>query len=314
MEMSDASFLAVHPNHRFLYAVSEDANTVNAFAIEGKTGKLEFLNRVPSRGKGPCHLALDATGRWLAVANYESGSMALMPVESDGRLGEATVVEQHEGEGANTERQRGPHAHEVVFSRDNRFLLLADLGLDRIFVYRFDAGKGTLTANEPAFASVAPGSGVRHLAFHPNGKALYAINEMASTVTAFHYDAGRGTLSAFQTVATLPGTYKGASTTAEIAVNAAGTVLYGSNRGHDSIALFSIDAERLTLTPMEYSPTLGKTPRHFTLDPEGGFLLVGNQDSNEIAVFRVHSNTGQLSPVGRPVGDAHMPACLVFVP
>ncbi len=314
VEMSNPSFLALHPNHRFLYAVSEDANTVSAFAIDAKTGRLAFLNQVSSRGEGPCHLALDATGRWMAVANYESGSMALLPVRPDGRLGEATVVERHEGWSVNPERQRGPHAHAVAFSPDNRFLLLADLGLDRIFVYRFDGGKGSLTPNDPPFTAVAPGAGVRHLAFHPGGKALYAINEMGSTVTAFRYEPGTGALAALQTVATLPEAYKGASTAAEIAVNAAGTVLYGSNRGHDSIALFSIDTEKLTLMPMEYAPTLGKTPRHFTLDPTGGYVLVGNQDSNEIVVFRAHSKTGQLTPVGRPVTGAPSPVCLLFAP
>jgi 6-phosphogluconolactonase len=304
VEISSPSFLALHPNRRFLYAVGEESNTADAFAIDPKTGKLTFLNEVSSQGQGPCHLALDATGRWLAVANYGSGSMAILPVQASGRLGEAKVVERH---GAS-------HAHDVLFSPDNRFLLLADLGLDRIFVYRFDAATGSLAPNDPPYASVAPGAGVRHLAFHPNGRILYAISETASTVTAFRYDPAKGTLESLQTVSTLPPTYKGASTTAEIAVNQAGTALYGSNRGHDSLALFSIDPERFALTPMEYAPTLGKTPRHFALDPTGGYLLVADQDSNEIVVFRVHPKTGQLMPVGRPATDAPLPVCLLFVP
>ncbi|MBZ5620873.1 MAG: lactonase family protein [Acidobacteriia bacterium] len=319
-ESVNPSFLVEQSNHRFLYAVNEDAdgaqpgNTVTAFAIDAKTGKLTLLNQVPSRGEWPCHLALDKTGRWLAVANYGSGTMAIMPVRPDGRLGEAAVVEKHEGSSVNSERQQGPHAHQVVFSPDNRFLLLADLGLDKIFVYRFDAIEGSISPADQPFARVAPGAGVRHLAFHPNGKVVYAINELGSTVTAFRYDPAKGALSDFQSVSTLPEGFKGASTTAEVAVNAAGTVLYGSNRGHDSIAIFSIDPERYTLSAMDHAPTMGKTPRHFALDPTGAHLLVGNQDSNDIVVFRVHPTTGQLTPVGRPITDTPMPVCILFVP
>jgi 6-phosphogluconolactonase len=320
-ESVNPSFLIDDASHRFLYAVNEDnngnrpGNSVSAFSMDTKTGKLTLLNQVTSRGEWPCHLALDKTGRWLAVANYGSGNMALMPVRPDGRLGEATVVERHEGSSVNRERQQGPHAHEVVFSPDNRFLLLADLGLDKIFVYRFDAAKGTIAPAEQPFAKVAPGAGVRHLAFHPNGKILYAISEMGSTVTAFRYDPVKGSLADFQSVSTLPQTFKGASTTAEVAVNAAGTILYGSNRGHDSLAIFSIDPEKFTLMAMDHAPTLGKTPRHFALDPTGGYLLAANQDTNDIVVFRVHPTTGQLTPVvGRPVTDSPMPVCILFVP
>jgi len=316
-ETPNPSFLALHPNHRFLYAVNEGnahGSTVSAFAIDAGTGKLTLLNQVSSRGAGPCHLAVDRSGRWLAVANYESGHLALMPVAADGKLGEATFVERHEGSSVNRARQSGPHAHCVLFAPDNRFLLLADLGLDKIFVYRFDAAKGTLAPADPPFASVAPGAGVRHLAFHPNGRVLYAIDEMASTVTAFHYDPAGGALSDFQAISTLPENFQGRSSTAEIAVNAAGTRLYGSNRGHDSIALFAIDPVKFTLTAMEQTPTLGKTPRHFTLDPDGGYLLAANQDSSDITVFKVHPTTGELTPVGRPVTDAPFPVCILFVP
>ncbi|MBZ5725583.1 MAG: lactonase family protein [Acidobacteriia bacterium] len=307
------SFLAAHPNHRFLYAVNEPTNTVSAFAINPKSARLTLLNQAASRGAAPCHLALDRTGRWLAVANYGSGSVAVLPVGPDGKLGEAAAVVQHHGSGPNPARQKGPHAHCVLFSSDNRFLLAADLGADKIFVYRFDAATGSLTANDPPSASVAPGAGVRHLAFHPNGKVLYAINELASTVTAFGYDALRGALDEMQTVSTLPEGFTGASTTAEIAVNAAGTFVYGSNRGHDSIALLAIDPQRFTLVPMDYAPTLGKTPRHFTLDPTGAYLLAANQDTGTIAVFRVHPHTGQLQPVGRAPTRVPSPVCVLFV-
>ena len=315
-ETLNPSFLAQSPNHKFLYAVNEGGqggNTVSAFAMDAKTGKLTPLNAVSSQGSGPCHLALDATGRWLVVANYNNGTMALLPVHEDGTLGEAKQVEKHEGSSVTPQRQRGPHAHCVVFSPDNRFLLLADLGLDKIFIYRFDATAGTLTANAPAAAQLTAGAGVRHMAFHPNGRVLYSINELGNTVTAFHYEPKEGTLDTFQYVSTLPESFKGTSSTAEIAVNRAGTRLYGSNRGLDSIALFAIDGSRLTLSPLDDTPTLGKNPRHFTLDPSGNFLLVANQDTSDIVVFRVHPRSGQLAPVGKPVKGAAFPVCLLFV-
>jgi 6-phosphogluconolactonase len=315
-ETLNPSFLAVSPDRKFLYAVNEGGrggNTVSAFAMDRITGKLTPLNAVSSAGEGPCHLAVDATGRWLVVANYSNGTMALIPVHADGTLGEAKQVEKHEGESVNPQRQRGPHAHCVVFSPDNRFLLLADLGLDRIFIYRFDAAAGTLAPNDPPAAQMTPGAGVRHLAFHPNGRVLYSINEMGNTVTAFHYDPAKGTLDPFQYAPTLPESFKGNNTTAEIAVNRAGTRLYGSNRGHDSIALFAIDGSRQTVMSLDDTPALGRTPRHFTLDPTGRYLLVANQDSSDIVVFHVHPRSGQLTPAGQPVKGAANPVCLLFV-
>lgn len=187
-ESTNPAFLIENPNHRFLYAANErgkDSNTVSAYAIDRKTGKLTFLNRVPARGAAPCHIAMDRTSKWIAVANYDGGNVAVLPVQADGKLGEASGFDQHEGSGPHS-RQKGPHAHSVFFSADNRFLINADLGLDRVFVYRFDAAAGSITPNDPPFVKVAPGSGPRHLAFHPNGKVLYVISEIGSTVTAFH--------------------------------------------------------------------------------------------------------------------------------
>ena len=314
-ETLNPSFLAEHPNHRFLYAVNEGGqggNTVSAFSIDAASGKLTPLNAVSSQGSGPCHLAIDATGKWLTVANYNNGTMALIPIHADGTVGEAKQVEKHQGSSANPQRQSGPHAHCVLFSPDNRFLLLADLGLDKIFVYKFDAAAGTLTPNDPPSASVAPGAGVRHLAFHPNGRVLYSINEMGNTITAFHYEPKTGVLESFQSETTLPEGFKGNTSTAEVAVNRAGTRVYGSNRGHDTIALFAIDPRHETLSPMDHTSTLGKTPRHFTLDPTGKFLLVANQDTSDISVFKVHPNSGQLTPAGAPVKGAAFPVCLLF--
>jgi 6-phosphogluconolactonase len=314
-ETLNPSFLAEHPNHRFLYAVNEGGdggNKVSAFSIDASTGKLTPLNAVSSQGSGPCHLAIDATGKWLSVANYNNGTMAVLGINTDGTLAEARQVEKHEGSSANPQRQKGPHAHCVLFSPDNRFLLLADLGLDKIFVYKFDAASGAITPNDPPSVSVTPGAGVRHLAFHPSGRILYSINEMGNTVTAFHYDPAKGALEAFQYETTLPEGFKGNTSTAEVAVNRAGTRVYGSNRGNDTIALFAIDSRRETLSPMDHTSTLGKTPRHFTLDPTGKFLLVANQDSSDISVFKVHPSSGQLTPNGPPVKGAAFPVCLLF--
>ncbi len=316
-ESLNPSFLIDDAHHRFVYAVNEGGrggNAVSGFSLDAKTGKLTFLNEMPSNGSGPCHLALDHTGRWLAVANYNNGTMALYPVHEDGRLGEAVAVEKHEGSSVNPGRQRGPHAHEVVFSPDNRFLLQSDLGLDKIFVYRFDAAKGTLTPNDPAFAEVPPGSGVRHMAFHPNGRVLYAIEEMGSNITAFHYDPAKGVLHAFQNISTLPENFKGQNSGAEIAVNRKGTVVYASNRGEDTIAVFNIDPVKMTLSAVDHSPVLGKTPRHFALDPTGQYLFAANQDSNDISMFKVQASTGQLQPASHVVTDLTAPVCVLFVP
>ncbi len=314
-ETTSPSFLAEHPNHKYLYSVNEAGRQgrVSAFAIDAATGKLAPLNDTSSGGSGPCHLAVDKTGKWLAVANYGDGSMAMIPVQTDGKVGEPAQVIKNTGTVHLPQRQGGPHAHMVVFSPDNKYLLLADLGLDKILVYKFDPATGKVTPNDPDGGKVDPGAGVRHFVFHPNGRTLFAINEISKTVTAFHWDAAKGVLTSYQTVSTVPESAKEGGSTAEIQINKAGTRLYGSNRGHDSIALFSIDPNKQTLTPMEHTPTLGKTPRHFTLDPSGNFLLAANQDSSDITVFQVHPSTGQLTPVGQPVKDAPVPVCVLFV-
>ena len=311
-----ASFLVVHPNGRFLYAVNEEGkntDTISAFAIDAKSGKLTPLNTVPSRGSSPCHLAFDKTGRFLAVANYANGTVAVFAVLPDGQIGEAVGFDQLHGSSVSPPRQTGPHAHCMVFSPDNRFLLSADLGADKVRVYRFNAATGAITPNDPPAFSVKPGSGPRHLEFHPNGKVAYLLNELASTIEVLHWDAATGTFDSGQTVSTLPEDFAGQNTAAELAVNAAATRLYASNRGLDTLALFSIDPERALLFPMERTGSLGKTPRHFTFDPTGRFLLVANQESDNLIVFSVHPATGELRPVGPPVTHLQQPACVAFV-
>lgn len=319
-ETEGPSFLAVHPNRRFLYAVNEinsyngqKGGAVSAFVIDPKTGKLTFLNKVSSRGAGPCHLVVDKTGRNILVANYGGGSVAVLPVKRDGRLGDATAFVQHSGAGANPKRQSGPHGHCVTLSRNNRFAVVADLGLDEVLVYRFDPRRGALTPNDPPFAKVNPGAGPRHFAFHPTERFAYVINEMQSTVTAFTYDANSGVLKELQTLSTLPSDFSGNNSTAELEAHPSGKYLYGSNRGHDSIAVFAIDAAKGTLTPSAHVSTQGKTPRNFSVDPTGAYLFAANQNSGNVVVFRIDPNTGKPAATGESVQVAS-PVCVKFVP
>ena len=320
VETPSPSFLALHPGGRFLYAVGETTNlggkpvgAVSAFSLDAKTGQLTLLNQQSSGGAGPCHLAVDPTGKCLLVANYGSGSIAALPIQADGSLAEPGTIIQHQGSSVNPQRQAGPHAHFITPDPANRFALTCDLGLDQVLVYRLDPAKSALVANDPPFAAVKPGSGPRHLAFHPSGRFVFLINEMGSTLTAFAYDAKRGALKELQTVSTLPEEFAGNSTCAEVQVHPSGKFVYGSNRGHDSIAVFGFDAASGKLTCLEHQPTQGKTPRHFALDPTGQWLLAENQDSDNIVVFRVDAKTGRLSPTGQTV-SVGAPVCAVFVP
>lgn len=318
VETENPSFLAVHPNQRFLYAVNEiskydgkAAGSVSAFAIDRATGRLTLLNRVSTRGADPCHLAVDTSGKWLFVANYSGGSIAAFPVGDDGKLGEASAFFQHTGASVNKARQSGPHAHATVVSPDNRFVLAADLGLDKVFTYRLDPAKGGL-APEPQFTAIAPGSGPRHLAFRPDGKFVYVLKEMLSAVVAFRYDAGAGTLAEVQTVSTLPPGFTAENSGAEIVVHPGGRFVYTSNRGQDSIAVFGIDAAKGTLTPVDGISTQGKTPRGFAIDPSGRFLVAANQNSSTLVVFRIDQATGALTPA-RTTVQVPTPVSVVFV-
>jgi 6-phosphogluconolactonase len=317
-EISNPSWVTIHPNHKFLYAVSELGNdgkvngAVTAFAIDQQTGALTKLNSVSSVGGGACHLVVDKTGTTLLVANYGAGSVAAFPVGPDGRLGEPPVLIQHKGSSVDPRRQRGPHAHGVFLSADNRFLFVPDLGLDQVMSYRLDAAKSSIAPNDPPFAKVPPGSGPRHFAFHPKGKYAYAVDEMKSTVTAFSFDAAQGSLQQIQNISTLPKDFSGEDNSAEIEVDAKGRFLYASNRGHDSIAVFAI-AKNGRLAPVEYVPTQGKTPRNFKIDPTGSYLFAANQDSSNIVLFRIDAKTGRLTATGKKV-ELSKPVCIQFLP
>ncbi|HEY7312199.1 MAG TPA: lactonase family protein [Gemmataceae bacterium] len=316
-ETKNPSFLAVHPRHRYLYAVGElsgpKGGAVSAFALDPKSGELKALNQKPSSGNGPCHLVVDRQGKSVLVANYGGGNASVLHIEEDGRLGERTAFTQHTGKGTDPGRQEAPHAHSINLDAANRFAVVADLGLDQVFVYRFDADKGSLAKNDPPSATLPPKSGPRHFAFHPDGRHAYVINEMANTVTAMNYDAEHGTLKPVQTVSTLPEGYKKSTSTAEVQVHPSGKFLYGSNRGHNSIAIFTIDEKSGELTPAGHQASGIKTPRNFGIDPTGQFLLVANQDGDSVLVFRIDPKTGALEATGAKV-EVGKPVCVKFVP
>jgi 6-phosphogluconolactonase len=319
VEATNPSFLAIHPSQRYLYAVSEVADVggkktggVSAFTLDPKTGEVAALNQQPSGGAGPCHLIVDREGKHVLVANYSGGSASVLPIQADGKLGEATAFVQHTGTSVNKDRQEGPHAHSINLDAANRFAVVADLGLDKVLVYKYDPAKGTLTPNDPPAFMGAPGSGPRHFAFHPNGHNAYVINELSSTLTALSYDPEKGVLKSLQTLSTLPRDVKGNST-AEVQVHPSGKFVYGSNRGHNSIAIFGVDPKTGELKAVGHQTENIKTPRNFGIDPTGTYLVVANQDSNSLVVFRIDQTTGELAPVGGPV-EVGKPVCVKMIP
>ena len=319
-ETQSPSFLEIDFRRRLLFAVNEigqfdgkPTGAVTAFSIDRESGKLTPLNQQPSMGSGPCHLVLDRTRRYLLVANYGSGSVSVLPVAADGRLGAASDVVQHTGSSVNPDRQKGPHAHCVTMEAGNRFAFVCDLGLDKVMVYRFDSEHGKLTPHDPAFAPLKPGAGPRHMVFRPDGRFAYVVNEMSSTVTAFAYASGSGVLKEIQTVSTLPAYFTGDNTTAEIDVHPSGKWLYVSNRGHNTVVLFDIDRAKGTLTYVEEQVTRGSKPRHFGIDPSGRLVAIGNQDSDTIVMAQIDSGNGRLKPSSALV-PAPSPVCMKFLP
>ena len=316
--VKDPSYLALAPSRRYLYAVNEvedfagkKSGALSAFSVDQRTGELTFLNQQPSLGGAPCYVVVDRAGRFVLVANYSGGNVAILPVRRDGSLGEATDVKQNQGSSINVDRQTGPHAHCIELDRANRFAYVCDLGIDKIMIFRFDGRHGKLIPAERPWAQLKPGAGPRHLTFHPGGKYAYVINELHATVTAFAYARANGDLKELQTMATLPRDPTVADTGADIHVSPDGRFLYCSNRGHDSIAAFKIDARNGGLTFIAHESTGGKTPRNFAIDPTGAFLLVANQNSDNIVTFRRDRKTGRLSATGHVV-EAPSPVCLRF--
>ena len=314
-EVASPSFLAIHPNKKYVYSVNEVSDSdgkptgaVSAFVVDPQTGKLKLLNQQSSQGAGPCHLVVDRAGKNVLVANYGGGSCAVLPIAEDGKLKAASSAIQHSGKSVNPGRQEGPHAHSINLDAANAFAFVADLGLDKVLIYKFDPAAGKLQPNDPPSAPVAPGSGPRHFAFHPGGVSAYVINEIANTITAFEYNPSRGSLKEIQTISTLPADFKGQSHTAEVVAHPSGKFVYGSNRGHDSIAIFSVDAAG-KLTAAGHQPTEGKTPRNFAIDPSGTYLLAENQGSDTIVVFRIDPQTGGLKPTGHKL-EVPSPVCV----
>lgn len=319
-EAVNPSFLALHPTKPLLYAVSETSTTdgkkagaVSAFGIDAKTGKLQHLNKQLSGGQGPCHLTVDHSGKTVLVANYGSGTCGALPIEEDGRLGEMKNPIQHKGSGANAGRQKEPHAHSINVDPGNRYAFCADLGCDKVFVYKLDSAAAELTPNDPPAAETAPGAGPRHFAFAPGGKHAYVINELNSTITAFSYDAEHGKLTTVHSISTLPEGYQGYNSTAEVQVHPSGKFVYGSNRGHNSIAVFARDAETGKLTYVENQGFEINVPRNFGIDPTGRILIVGSQQDDKLTVFRIDATTGKLTPIGNPIPQPK-PVCIKFLP
>ncbi len=314
-EATNPSFVAIHPNGKYLYAVGEmyggggrPGGTVTSFSIDPSTGKLTQLNQVGSEGGGPCFVTIDKTGKWALVANYGTGSVASIAVGPDGKLGAAASVIQHKGAGTDPARQKGPHAHSINLDARNRFAVAADLGLDRLFIYKFDAKTGKLSHHGEFHTK--PGSGPRHFSFHPSGKFAFVINEMAMTLTSMFWDGNAGKLVEIETLPTIPGAVEKGMSTAEVLAHPSGNFVYGSNRGHDTIAVFNVDKRgRLARTANE--PTQGKTPRNFGISPDGKWLIAANQNSDSLVVFQIDEATGVLTPTGQKL-EVAMPVCVRF--
>ncbi|WP_299461846.1 lactonase family protein [uncultured Gimesia sp.] len=310
-------FLAVSPDNKFLYSIhapgkfgGKENEFVAAYELQDRTGKLKLLNRQSSLGTASCYLDIDKSGKAVVVANYSTGSVASLPVKEDGSLGEAATFIQHTGSSVDPARQKEPHAHCSVISPDQKFMFAADLGLDKILAYDLDSKTAKLTPSQQSFVRTIPGAGPRHLTFHPDGKHLYAINELKNSVTEFEYDPKTGTLIEQDTISTLPADFEGTSHCADLKIAPDGRFLYGTNRGHDSIAAYKIDdTGKLTLIGIE--PSLGKGPQNLAITANGKFLLCANMPGNNVIVFSIDETTGKLTPVGNPI-EMPSPSCIMI--
>lgn len=308
------SYLAVSPDQQFVYAVNELGNgegggKVTAFRFDKGTGKLTPLNQASSVGEHPCYITTDQTGKWVIVGNYSSGTVAVLPVKNDGSLGEAVAVQQHKGKGP-TDRQKSPHVHATVISKDNKTLYVPDLGIDKLMIYSFNAKTGHLAPKDTTLSS-APGAGPRHFTFHPNAKWAYLLQELSGKISV--YRVQNGLLQPLQTLSALPKDFKGSFTSADIHISPDGNFLYASNRDEsNTLAIFRINTGDGKLTLVGHQPVLGKTPRNFSFDPSGNFLLAANQRSDEIVVFAVNKSTGLLTDTGNRIAIGS-PVCIKWV-
>ena len=307
---ANPSFLTVSPDTRFVYSVNENQpGGVSSFSFDKSTGNLRELNKQPSGGDHPCYITTDKTGRWVITGNYSGGNLSVLPVNNDGSLEKPVQTINHEGSSVNTGRQEKPHVHATVFSPDGKYLFVPDLGIDKVMVYKFNSKKGKLSAHSSPFAAATPGSGPRHFDFHPSGKYAYLMEELSGNVTAYSYKKGK--LTFIQKISALPANYKGSAGSADIHVSPDGKFLYSSERGEaNTIAIFSIDEKSGKLTAMGHRSTEGRTPRNFNFDPSGNFLLVANQNSGEIVIFR--RNAGLLEDTGKRI-KAPSPVCIKWI-
>ena len=312
-DLVNPSWLTLDRRQRFLYSAHGDGEVATAFSIEPSTGQLKLLNQQATGGKNGVRIAVDATNKFLVCANYSSGTVAVLPINPDGALGALTDLVSLTGTpGPHRTEQSSPHPHDVPFDRSGRFVVVPDKGLDKVFVYRLDTARGKLVPNDAPFATSRPGAGPRHVDFHPSQPYAYVINELDSTITTYRFEPTSGELKALQVITTLPPSFTGNNTTSEIAVAPSGRFVYGSNRGHDSIAIFAVDPGTGALTPVDWEPTQGKTPRFFGLDPSGTYLYAANQDSDTIVCFRVDQSNGKLKSTGNVVKTGS-PSSIVFV-
>lgn len=318
VEADHPAFLTFHPKNDCIYAVGEmgryqgkPAGSVNAYRIDPETKRLEEINRQSSIGSGPTHLSIAPDGAHVLVANYGGGSVTVLPIREDGGLEPASDFHQHEGRGPNENRQKSPHAHGINPGPFGKLVLVPDLGIDRVMLYRFHSDRGTLTPADPPSVPVAPGAGPRHQAFSPDGKYLYVINELDSTISVFRYFSDGNAPKLFQTISTLPDGFTEPNTTAEVAVHPSGKFVYGSNRGHHSIAVFRVRPGNGVLQFVEHESTRGEWPRFFCLDPTGTFLLAANQHTDDIHSFRIDPETGRLEPTGHAL-EVPAPSCIIM--
>jgi len=319
-EVENPFFLALHPGLEFVYSVHEvgsfggnDSGGVAALSLDRSTGAMSVLNSQESGGKAACYLDVDSKGKCLVVANYSGGSVAALPIREDGTLGEATSFIQHEGSSVDASRQKGPHAHCFVVGPDDRYAYCADLGLDKVMIYRLDAEQGKLTPGEQPFARTVPGAGPRHFTFHPNGEYAYAINEMGNSATTFRHETCCGMLIELQTLSTLPEGYEETTHCADVKITPSGKFLYGTNRGHDSVAIYAIDEQTGMLSLVDIQDSQGENPQNLAITPDGSLLLVANMGGGNVVTFAIDGQTGKLSQVEEEL-QMPSPSCIMVAP